>query len=49
MLCVAEKTSIQALDRTQPILAMRRGLRERRTNDYKRNGVTDQPGRAVVC
>jgi transposase len=41
VLCVDEKTSIQALDRTQPILAMRPGLAERRTHDYKRNGVTD--------
>ena len=41
VMCVDEKTSIQALDRTQPILAMRPGLAERRTHDYKRNGVTD--------
>jgi hypothetical protein len=39
--CVDEKTSIQALDRTQPILPMRPGQIERRTHDYKRNGVTD--------
>jgi transposase len=41
VLCVDEKTSIQALDRTQPILPMRPGQIERRTHDYKRNGVTD--------
>jgi len=39
--CVDEKTGIQALDRTQPILPMRPGQVERRTHDYKRNGVTD--------
>jgi transposase len=41
VLCVDEKTSIQALDRTQPILPMRPGQVERRTHDYQRNGVTD--------
>jgi transcriptional regulator with XRE-family HTH domain len=41
VLCVDEKTSIQALDRSQPILPMRPGQVERRTHDYKRNGVTD--------
>src|ERR671911_656035 len=41
VLCVDEKTSIQALDRTQPSLPMRPGQVERRTHDYKRNGVTD--------
>jgi transposase len=41
VLCVDEKTSIQALDRTQPSLPMRPGQIERRTHDYKRNGVTD--------
>lgn len=39
--CVDEKTSIQALDRTQPSLPMRPGQLERRTHDYKRHGVTD--------
>jgi transposase len=39
--CVDEKTGIQALDRTQPILPMRPGQVERRTHDYKRNGITD--------
>ena len=41
VLCVDEKTSIQALDRTQPSLPMRPGQVERRTHDYKRHGVTD--------
>lgn len=39
--CVDEKTGIQALDRTQPILPMRPGQVERRTHDYKRNGIVD--------
>jgi transposase len=41
VLCVDEKTGIQALDRTQPILPMRPGQVERRTHDYKRHGVVD--------
>lgn len=41
VLCVDEKTSIQALDRSQPSLPMRPGQLERRTHDYKRHGVTD--------
>ncbi|MBK5334064.1 MAG: IS630 family transposase [Ilumatobacteraceae bacterium] len=41
VLCVDEKTSIQALDRTQPSLPMRPGQIERRTHDYVRHGVTD--------
>ena len=41
VLCVDEKPGIQALDRTQPIFPMRPGLAERRTHDYKRNGITD--------
>src|SRR5713101_4135892 len=41
VLCVDEKTSIQALDRTQPSLPMRPGKVERRTHDYMRHGVTD--------
>jgi transposase len=41
VLCVDEKTGIQALDRTQPILPMRPGQVERHTHDYVRNGVTD--------
>lgn len=41
VLCVDEKTGIQALDRTQPSLPMRPGQVERRTHDYKRHGITD--------
>jgi len=41
VLCIDEKTSIQALDRTQPSLPMRPGQVERRTHDYVRHGVTD--------
>ena len=40
VVCVDEKTGIQALDRTQPILPMRPGQAERHTHDYVRNGVT---------
>lgn len=40
VLCVDEKTQIQALDRTQPILPMRPGQAERRTHDYRRHGTT---------
>lgn len=41
VVCVDEKTGIQALDRTQPTLPMRPGQVERRTHDYQRNGITD--------
>jgi transposase len=40
VLCVDEKSQIQALDRTAPLLPMRPGQVERRTHDYKRNGTT---------
>ena len=39
VLSVDEKTQIQALDRTQPMLPLRPGQVERRTHDYKRNGT----------
>ena len=39
VLCVDEKSQIQALDRTQPMLPMRPGQRERRTHDYRRAGT----------
>jgi transposase/transposase-like protein len=38
--CVDEKSQIQALDRSQPVLPMMPGKPERRTHDYVRNGVT---------
>ena len=40
VLCIDEKSQIQALDRTQPMLPMRPGQAERRTHDYKRSGTT---------
>jgi len=40
VVCVDEKTQIQALDRTQPLLPMRPGQVERRTHDYRRHGTT---------
>jgi len=39
VLCVDEKTQVQALDRTQPLLPMRPGQFEHRRHDYKRNGT----------
>jgi hypothetical protein len=39
VLCVDEKTQIQALDRTQPTLPMKPGKAQRMTHDYKRNGT----------
>jgi transposase len=41
VLCVDEKTQVQALDRTAPILPLIPGTPERRTHDYKRNGTTN--------
>lgn len=40
VLCVDEKSQVQALDRTQPVLPMRPGQAERRTHDYRRHGTT---------
>jgi transposase len=40
VVCVDEKSQIQALDRTQPILPMRAGQVERQTYDYVRHGTT---------
>ena len=40
VLCVDEKSQIQALDRTQPILPLAPGIPERRTHDYVRHGTT---------
>ncbi len=40
VLCADEKSQIQALDRTQPLLPMRPGQAERRSHDYKRHGTT---------
>ena len=41
VLCVDEKTQVQALDRTAPVLPLRPGLPERRTHDYVRGGTTN--------
>src|ERR1700755_1486714 len=40
VICVDEKSQIQALDRTQPMLPLRPGQVERRTHDYERHGTT---------
>jgi transposase len=40
VLCVDEKSQIQALDRTQPLLPLAPGVAERRTHDYARHGTT---------
>src|SRR5215216_4898049 len=41
VLCVDEKSQIQALDRTAPVLPLLPGVAERRTHDYRRNGTTN--------
>ena len=41
VLCVDEKSGIQALDRSQPVLPMMPGVPERRSHDYVRHGTTD--------
>jgi hypothetical protein len=40
VLRIDEKSQVQALDRTQPILTLRPGLPEQRTSDYERHGTT---------
>src|SRR6266498_1289384 len=40
VLCVDEKSQVQALDRSQPVLPMMPGMPQRRTHDYARNGIT---------
>jgi transposase len=40
VLCVDEKSQVQALNRSQPVLPMMPGMPERRTHDYVRNGIT---------
>jgi transposase len=40
VLCVDEKSQVQALDRTAPILALRPGIPEKQTHDYLRHGTT---------
>ncbi len=41
VLCVDEKTQVQALDRSAPILPLLPGTPARQTHDYKRNGTTN--------
>jgi transposase len=40
VLCVDEKSQVQALDRSHPVLPMMPGMPERRTHDYARHGIT---------
>jgi transposase len=40
VLCVDEKSGMQTLDRSQPVLPMMSGMPERRTHDYARHGIT---------
>src|SRR4051794_34648176 len=40
LLCVDEKSQVQALDRSQPVLPMRPGIPQRRSHDYVRHGIT---------
>lgn len=40
VLCVDEKSQVQALERTQPLLPMRPGQAQKRTHDYQRHGTT---------
>ena len=41
VICLDEKTQVQALERSQPMLPLKPGQIERRTHDYKRHGVVD--------
>jgi transposase len=41
VLCVDEKSQIQALDRSAPVLPLMPGVPERRTHDYVRHGITN--------
>jgi transposase len=41
VLCVDEKTQVQALDRTAPVLPLLAGTPQRATHDYRRHGVTN--------
>ena len=40
VLCVDEKSQVQALERSQPVLPLRPGVPRRQTHDYRRNGTT---------
>jgi transposase len=41
ILCIDEKSQVQALERAQPILPLQPGVPERQTHDYERHGVTN--------
>jgi hypothetical protein len=45
VLCVDDKTQIQALDRSAPVFPLLPGTPERRTHDYVRNGTTNSEPR----
>jgi transposase len=47
VLCLDEKSQIQALDRTAPILPLQPGLAERRSHDYVRHGTNGRPSTAA--
>jgi len=47
VLCVDEKTQVQALDRTAPVLPLRPGFPERQTHDYLRHGTTTSTRRST--
>ena len=49
VLCVDEKSQIQALDRTQPGLPLKKGRCGTMTHDYKRNGTTRCSPRWKLC
>ncbi len=52
VLCVDDKTAIQALDRTAPVLPLMPGSPQRRSHDYRRHGTTDlfaASGKAVTA
>jgi len=49
VLCVDEKSQIQALNRTQPLLPLRPGQAERRTPDYERHGTTTLFAALNIC
>jgi len=49
VLCVDEKSQIQALNRTQPLLPMRPGQVERRSHDYVRHGTSEADFSHGVC
>jgi hypothetical protein len=48
VLCVDEKSQLQALDRTVPVLPLMPGVPERRSHDYVRHGTTNLDAQAAV-